>query len=94
MVADGEIPRDFSAHWDATKTSLAGMWAQKRRLADAMRLVIERLVPSNAPVDELRAAADGLERAGDWRLMGYNSPMVPAGKTNSEVVVDPSQQDR
>ena len=27
-----------------------------------MRLVIERLVPSNAPVEELRAAADGLER--------------------------------
>ena len=38
------------------------MWEQKRRLAAAMRLVIERLVPSNAPVDELRAAADGLER--------------------------------
>lgn len=37
-------------------------WAQKRRLADAMRLVIERLVPSDAPEDELRAAADGLER--------------------------------
>ena len=38
------------------------MWEQKRRLADAMRLVIERLVPSNAPVEELRAAAYGLER--------------------------------
>ena len=49
-------------HWDATKTSGSEMWAQKRRLADAMRLVIERLVPSNAPVDELRRAAEGLER--------------------------------
>jgi uncharacterized surface protein with fasciclin (FAS1) repeats len=29
---------------------------------------------------EERLAADGLERAGDWRLMGYNSPMVPASK--------------
>jgi acyl-coenzyme A thioesterase PaaI-like protein len=38
------------------------MWTQKRRLADAMRVVIERLVPSNAPADELRAAAEGLER--------------------------------
>ena len=28
---------------------------------EAMRLVIERLVPSNAPEEELRAAADGLE---------------------------------
>jgi acyl-coenzyme A thioesterase PaaI-like protein len=50
------------AHWDTTKTSGNEMWEQKRRLADAMRLVIERLVPSNAPVDELRAAAEGLER--------------------------------
>jgi acyl-coenzyme A thioesterase PaaI-like protein len=49
-------------HWDATKTSGAEAWDQKRRLADAMRLVIERLVPSNAPEEELRAAADSLER--------------------------------
>lgn len=48
--------------WDGTKTSGAGAWEQKRRLAKAMRLVIERLVPSNAPEDELRRAADGLER--------------------------------
>jgi acyl-coenzyme A thioesterase PaaI-like protein len=52
----------IQSHWDSTKTSGSEMWSQKRRLADAMRLVIERLVPSNAPVDELRAAADGLER--------------------------------
>jgi acyl-coenzyme A thioesterase PaaI-like protein len=50
------------AHWDSTKTTGGEMWTQKRRLADAMRLVIERLVPSNAPVEELRAAAEGLER--------------------------------
>ena len=50
------------ADWDTTKTSGAGAWEQKRRLARAMRRVIERLVPSNAPEDELRAAADGLER--------------------------------
>jgi acyl-coenzyme A thioesterase PaaI-like protein len=48
--------------WDTTKATQAGAWDQKRRLADAMRLVIERLVPSNAPEDELRRAADGLER--------------------------------
>jgi acyl-coenzyme A thioesterase PaaI-like protein len=52
----------IEAHWDATKTTGSEMWEQKRRLADAMRLVIERLVPSNAPTEELRAAADGLER--------------------------------
>lgn len=58
---ESDKPR-LHAHWDATKLSNTEMWEQKRRLADAMRLVIERLVPSNAPVDELRAAADGLER--------------------------------
>jgi acyl-coenzyme A thioesterase PaaI-like protein len=49
-------------HFDPTKSSNAEAWEQKRRLAAAMRLVIERLVPSNAPAAELRAAADGLER--------------------------------
>jgi hypothetical protein len=29
---------------------------------------------------EERLAAEGLKRAGDWRLLGYNSPMVPASK--------------
>jgi len=50
------------SHWDTTKTTGAGAWEQKRRLAKAMRLVIERLVPSNAPEEELRRAAEGLER--------------------------------
>ena len=54
--------REIKPHWDATKLSQTEMWTEKRRLATAMRLVIERLVPSNAPVDELRRAADGLER--------------------------------
>jgi acyl-coenzyme A thioesterase PaaI-like protein len=50
-------------HWgDATKAWGQEAWEQKRRLARAMRLVIERLVPSNAPADELRRAAEGLER--------------------------------
>jgi acyl-coenzyme A thioesterase PaaI-like protein len=60
-MTESQRPR-IQAHWDATKVSGSEMWQQKRRLADAMRLVIERLVPSNAPVDELRAAAEGLER--------------------------------
>jgi acyl-coenzyme A thioesterase PaaI-like protein len=47
--------------WDTTKEE-PGKWAQKRRLADAMRLVIERLAPSDAPEAELRRAADALER--------------------------------
>jgi len=60
--SDAEARPLIVSHFDASKTSNVGMWEQKRRLARAMRLVIERLVPSNAPEDELRAAADGLER--------------------------------
>lgn len=52
-----------TAHWNPTHAT--GAWGQKRRLAAAMRLVIERLVPSNAPEDELRLAAEGLERYAD-----------------------------
>jgi acyl-coenzyme A thioesterase PaaI-like protein len=52
--------RSFGSAWDTAKDDPA-KWAQKRRLADAMRLVIERLVPSDAPEAELRAAAEGLE---------------------------------
>jgi acyl-coenzyme A thioesterase PaaI-like protein len=55
---DAKLPE---SQWDTTKASGNEMWQVKRRLAAAMRLVIERLVPSNAPVDELRAAAEGLE---------------------------------
>lgn len=62
MSDRSERERIIKAHWDATKTSGAAAWEQKRRLARAMRLVIERLVPSNAPEEELRAAAEGLER--------------------------------
>jgi acyl-coenzyme A thioesterase PaaI-like protein len=53
---------EIRPHYDGTKITGADAWAQKRRLAEAMRLVIERLVPSNAPEAELRAAAEGLER--------------------------------
>jgi len=60
----GDLPERtvVTPHFDPTKTSGAAAWAQKRRLAQAMRDVIERLVPSNAPEDELGRAADALER--------------------------------
>lgn len=61
-MPDDESLKGLSLQWDVSKASGAEMWRQKRRLADAMRLVIERLVPSNAPEAELAAAADGLER--------------------------------
>ncbi|MEN8181957.1 MAG: PaaI family thioesterase [Myxococcota bacterium] len=57
--AEGRRP--FS-HWEAARMDATGAWAEKRRLAAAMRVVIERLTTSDAPEDELRAAADALER--------------------------------
>ena len=49
-------------YWDAATMPASGTWAQKRRLAAAMRRVIERLVTTDAPEAELNAAADALER--------------------------------
>jgi acyl-coenzyme A thioesterase PaaI-like protein len=55
-----EVREPLRSAWDTTKEE-PGKWAQKRRLADAMRLVIERLSPSDAPEAELSRAADALE---------------------------------
>lgn len=49
-------------HWEAARMDATGAWAEKRRLAEAMRVVIERLTISDAPEAELRRAAEGLER--------------------------------
>lgn len=51
-----------SEHWDSPSTKASGAWEQRRRLATAMREVIERLVSSGAPEEELRSAAEALER--------------------------------
>jgi len=60
---EGAVSFDRKAHWNLSpeKESMDA-WVQKRRLAAAMRQVIGRLVQSNAPEQELRAAADALER--------------------------------
>ncbi len=53
-------------HWDASaREATSEAWAQKRRLADAMRRVMSLLVRSDAPADELAVAADRLEQYGD-----------------------------
>ena len=54
--------REFVERWEAFKPPTSGAWEQKRRLATAMRLVINRLLPSIAPESELARAAEGLER--------------------------------
>jgi acyl-coenzyme A thioesterase PaaI-like protein len=63
MADEPAQPFDHKRHWELSPEKGAmGAWVQKRRLADAMRTVIDRLVQSNAPEDELSAAADALER--------------------------------
>ena len=60
-----ETKRPFPTHWDAANAAASGAWAQKRRLATAMRLVMERLVRSDAPEEELSQAADGARASPD-----------------------------
>ncbi len=48
-----------------TLPNTPGVWQQKRRLSAAMRRVIERLVTTEAPEEELRTAANRLERYAD-----------------------------
>lgn len=74
-----ETPRrkDF-AYWMAVSAEARGAWAEKRRLATAMRQVIDRLVTTDAPEDELAAAADALERYAA-RLATHPRRKLPAG---------------
>ena len=48
-------------HVEPLSMPTTGVWAQKRRLAAAMRRVIDRLVITNAPEEKIREAADALE---------------------------------
>jgi hypothetical protein len=48
--------------YDIPQSEATGAWAARRRLASAMREVVEHLVTSEAPEAELGAAADALER--------------------------------
>ena len=49
-------------HWQASNLEATGVWAERRRLASAMRRVIDRLVVIDAPEDEVALAADRLEQ--------------------------------
>ena len=57
-----EARRAGMARWLADGAEVPGVWRERRRIADVLRIVIERLVTSDAPEPELRAAADALER--------------------------------
>jgi acyl-coenzyme A thioesterase PaaI-like protein len=65
-------------YWSSAHLEATGAWAERRRLAKAMREVIDRLVTSDAPEAELRAAADALERYAK-RLAGHPRRALPAG---------------
>ena len=51
----------FRRRWEASSNLATGVWAARRRLASAMRGVIERLITSDAPEAELQRAAAQLE---------------------------------
>ncbi len=71
-MSEGEAPPSeearkklFRLRWDATLRPVSGVWAARRRLGDAMRRVIERLITSDAPETELSLAADRLDEYAD-----------------------------
>ena len=61
-MSDEESFIERMTHWQASAMRATGAWAERRRLAAAMRTVIDRLIQSDAPEPELAAAADALER--------------------------------
>lgn len=65
-------------YWLSAMREATGAWAERRRLAAAMRTVIDHLVTSDAPEAELRRAADALERYAE-RLAKHPQRLVPAG---------------
>ena len=69
MSSDNDFVRRFT-HWDASSMNATGAWAERRRLAQAMREVIARLVEIDAPEADLAEAADALERYSE-RLSKY-----------------------
>lgn len=72
MSDEGALRRSLS-RWESTRSEVGGAWRERRRLAAAMRIVIARLVESDAPEAELAAAADSLERYAE-RLATHPRP--------------------
>jgi acyl-coenzyme A thioesterase PaaI-like protein len=68
--AGEERMRKRLSHYMVATMDATGAWASKRKLASAMRRVIDLLVTSDAPEEELEAAAVALDRYGD-RLEGH-----------------------
>jgi acyl-coenzyme A thioesterase PaaI-like protein len=73
-----ERPGSTYPYWASAGVEATGVWAERRRLAKAMREVIDRLVTSDAPEVELRMAADALERYAR-RLASHPRRRIPYG---------------
>jgi hypothetical protein len=61
LLSESERRRQYRERWEAQDVPTSSIWYVRRRLAAAMRLVIERLTTSNAPGEELGRAAKQLE---------------------------------
>ena len=77
-MADQDPLKKGFGYWMGIASEAKGVWVEKRRLASAMRQVIDRLVTSDAQEAELKAAADALERYAA-RLATHPRRRVPAG---------------
>jgi len=77
-MADQDPLKKGFGYWMGIAGQAKGIWVEKRRLASAMRQVIDRLVTSDAPEAELKTAADALERYAA-RLATHPRRRVPAG---------------
>ena len=79
MSEGDDVPNEVKfAYWLSAMKQATGAWAERRRLATAMRAVIDRLVTSDAPEEELRLAADRLEQYAE-RLASHPQRHVPFG---------------
>jgi acyl-coenzyme A thioesterase PaaI-like protein len=85
--------RFFRRRWEAAQLPVSGVWRARRRLAAAMRSVIERLTTSDAPEAELDVAAARLEDYADHlathgrrdRYVGFaESALADAAREDAE----------
>jgi acyl-coenzyme A thioesterase PaaI-like protein len=85
--------RFLRRRWEASQLPVSGVWRARRRLADAMRRVIERLTTTDAPQAELETAAARLEEYADHlathphrdRYVGFaESALADAGQEDPE----------
>jgi len=84
---DDESSKPTYPYWLSAMREATGVWAERSRLGQAMRTVIDRLVTSDAPEEVLRRAADALERYAE-RLARHPLRSMPAGFAESATAGD------